>query len=314
MALLDLVPKIFTAQFLDMDEQTNIYRPLMQDRSSELPYGDTIKLMKDTTPDTTYTATAQAGWNNLNNTQQNFKWPDPKLLTGDTVDLVVDKVFGDRFLVTPLQERRLRVNLVAQGIEKYGIAYRNQFNTDARAAFDAVKTDLPANSLDTTAKGRIDVTAANFGNDAHRDAVGEAIEDMTERVDYAHWPRTSTGRWLVVSPAYHRLIRDYIKSKNLNLVQSTILDNAFVSAQVFFWDGWNIIMDDSLGAGKTATDDAKHKMYFFQRNCVSYARELNVSRISESDEWFGRLMFFAMSYGIKLGQPERLYIVETSIT
>ena len=311
MPLVNLVPEIFSAQFLMQDEQTNVYRPLMEDRSAELPYGDTIKLNND---DTTYAAAAQSGWQNIDNTVANFKWPEPKLLTGSTTDLVVNKVYGDRFLVTPLQERRLRVNLVAQGIEKYGIAYRNQFNSDARAEFDTIKTVRAANSLDTTAKGRIETTAANFGNDAHRDAVGKAVEDMTERVDYAHWPRSATGRWLIVSPAYHRLIRDYIKSKNLNLVSSTILDNAFVSAQVFFWDGWNIIMDDSLGAGKTNADDDKHKMYFFQRNCVAFARELTTSNMVVSEEWFGRLMFFAMSYGIKLAQPSRLYIVETNIT
>ena len=305
MAYSELVPKVWRSVFLEEDRQTNIYRALMADYSADLAFGDTVYLPTD---GTSYSAGSNlhSTLGNVDETNiDNLKWPNPELLTPSRVGITLDKLFAKTILVTHTQARRLTANTMDKGAREQARAFREQFNSDARAALNGITGDSQTTALS--------VATANFGEEAHRNMVIGAIRDMTETVDYAHWPLDN--RYLVLSPAYMKILRDYVIAEKIPFVVSNVADEAFVRARIMEFDGWRLVADDSLDAGHATGDDDHHPMYFLQRGeGFSFIEELNITDIYTSREWFGDVFQIAQSYAVSAHQPSKIRVKKTTIT
>lgn len=304
MALVDNIAKAFSVRLLQQFYQTNIWRNLVQDRSSEI-LGNSVQFPIDTTdydPDdvsSTYTPE--------NTTLSNFEWGDPALTTMGEVTLTLDKAYKVNRLISFITERRIRPSLMASAVEKSARKIREQLNGDIRGEFNNLADSRKVSD-------DIAVTAANWGNAAHLKAIDDALRAATVKADYEHFPR-GVARTVVVSPAVHDLIVENIITKNPNLVSDVALDQALIQAGAVRYRGWTIVMDDSLPAGTTADDDGNHNMYFMIRGVgVGYAGELRNQRVVNSEVYMGVRIIGVFSWGNKIIEPGKLLIQKTEIS
>lgn len=303
MAISDMVAKIAAARFEENFYQSNIWMSLVDDRSSEIAeHGDTVQIPVDGTEYEANDISSAGGRADATRTQ--LQWTTPTIVTGNKVDLVANKSYDINVLVGTLQERITRPSFINKASQSTARAFREKLNADLRATFDGV----------TAARTAISTSSANFGNEAHQNAVDKALRDARVHADYLSWPRGG-ARVVVVSPAYYDLIDENIIDKNVYFNASSTNDLAAIEGEVMRWRGWTIVMDDSLAEGTANTDDGNHNMYFMNRGQgLAYAGVLMNMTMIRSEIYRGNLVQGLMAYGSAVINPTKLMLQKTSIT
>ena len=307
MAVADIVPVVHSAAFLQPYIQDNIWMQMVRDDSRLVAgRGDTISYPSDETDYETLAPVDDS--TNLGRgydaTLAQIKWADPHLVTAGKVDLVLNKFYNVNAIVHTTQDLRTLPGMLQNVMRKQSERLTEQANKDIRDEFDTLTAGRVAGT--THADLNIAVTSANWGNDAHLNAIVEAIKTATVAADYAKIPRA--GRTVVVSPAVAALIREKLVSDRNFLVRGAT-DTAMLEAALGMYDGWTIVPDNSMGdGGTTANDDAEHTMYYLRRGVgVAYAGDLRRMRSFESEEWKGILSRGEYAYGVKVIEPSKVF-------
>ena len=302
----DIIARTASAVWLEDFYQMNVWPALAADMSSEIPgYGDRIEMPSD---DTAYAMNALHSITTANligTNVANHQWSTPIAVTGNKVDLVLDKAYDISVLIGTVLQRRVRPSYMESAVKHSARVFREKFNADVRGALDAAAGPQQLTAITTT--------AANYGAAAHITAIGNTLRTAKETADYAHWPRGS-NRVCVASPSYHDLIGERIIDRNIRL-QGTANDMALIFGEVLYYQGWTIVMDDSLDEGKAAGDGDHHTLYFVNRGeGFGFAQEIRGLRIVDSEVYRGQLLQGIMTHGAVINRPSKIRICKTNIT
>lgn len=301
MALTDVIGRIFGPAFQTEYYQANIWPQLAADLSSELPFGDTLELPSDAT---TYALNSRTATQARSSTVTDHARSAPAVVNGSKVNLVVTEYDDVDVLIPTAAQNQVRPSFVSNAIFHSARIMSERLSNDIREKFDAL--------TGTSVLGNIAVTAANFGNAAHVTLIMQRIRDADKSMNAGHLPRP--GRYLSVGPTYYDLILQQLIDDKLFLVTGAT-DNAVVNAQIPRYRGFDIVMDDSLGVGETATDDANHNMYFGLRGeGISYATQVRNLRAFESENYKGIRVTGDLFHGNLVNQPSKVRIAKTVIS
>lgn len=309
MANTDIVQKIAAAQFQRAYYQNNIWRALIDDRSAELPdHGNTLNIPTDSTA---YVVNNRTNMGLDVTDSDNFKVTKPIVVSANGVDLVVNQTKDISVLVAQLVELQTRPSFLTSATEKSGRVARETVNNFLRTTYNGIQADAATGTRRVSAA--IAVTTANWGKEAHQNALDEAIRDATVKADEEHWPRE--GRVCVSSPAVMDVVREEIISKNPPLQSSPALDDALINARAVVYRDWVFVMDDSMGP-VNASMDADQTLYFMLRGQgLSFAERLNQLRvIADPAEYHGTLLKGILFYGAAITDKSKLLIQKHAIT
>ena len=244
-----------------------------------------------------------------------LKRGEPDIIDTEYVDLVIDKSYDLDIVINPLAERRLRPSLRQEVAMQRARKARERWNTDVRAAFDAIPDARKVGD-------DIAVTTGNWGNAAHLNAINKALRDATLKADTGYWPggegdetTANMPRIAVMGPAMYHLIRQYLIEQKLYL-STPITDMAAARARVMQWEGWTLRMDNSIKVAHGAADDANHNIYFLIQGTdgVGCLKELEDVRTIESELYKGERTMGTWTWGVKVINDSKLMIQKTAIS
>lgn len=302
MPLTDGIGTVFSAAFLTQYYQTNVWMGVVDDRSAELEFGDSIDMIVsdfDTVVTPRSKSTAQS------DAVSSLTWGQPHVGDVTKATLTIDRYPEVQELVPLVAATQIRPNLVAEKGQQAARKLLNTINDDIRDKVNAV-TDARARLTDIT------VTAANWGNENHVTAIFNAFEEAALEMDEGYIPED--GRNLYTSPDMYNLIVKSLIERKLFLVNG-LNDQMVVDRTVPRYYGFNIMKDNSVGAGHSATDDDKHTMYFLRRGeGITFAGQLRNFRTFQSEQFKGYLIQALYAYGAAVNQPEKIRLAKTVIS
>ena len=302
MAIADAITPLVKAELETRFYQSNLWPSIADDQSAQLPYNDQLVFVSDATD---YSLGEQTRAEFQSATASNHARGTPNVATTGEVTGTVDQYKDIDILVTNAVMYQVRPNVLQRVMSDAARAFENDFNNHVRSIFNAAPTGSKLADVSTS--------AANWGNAAHLGMIRERFFDAMEALDYAHVPRE--GRVAVVSPAVYRLILEKLEADKVPYAQAPVIDGATVMGQVFMLNGFEVLSDDSMPAGTTASDDANHTMYFMARGIgLSYARQFRDIQTIWSEQYRGWRTMGVHGYMAVLNQPSYTRIAQHKIS
>ena len=303
MGVEDITGKTFDMMFLEDYYADNVWPALVADYSAKVEAGaKSVELPID---ETQYTVSQIPDAQITNPTRSQLEWGTPNVFDAGKMVLDLNRSFEINTLIGKLPELVTKTNPQGSAVKHTARVLLEQVNKDLRGEFDGA----PNSSLVGAA---ISTSAANFGNNAHRDAILKSLRDAAKKADIASWPRSD--RYVVVSPAYFDILDEALLDKNYSF-SGEINDRAFTERLLPPYKGWNVVMDDSMDSDETAST-ANHFMYFGRRNeGIAYAQRLDETDvIPKSEKYKGALIRGMNLYGVEIVAPKKVLLQKTTIT
>ena len=308
MAVADAIAQIYRALFEYQYYQNNLWMRMVRDLSPELEYGGAINLV-------TSTYNGPGGATNTDRTLDQIKsenlnqhtWPDPVIGSLTNVKFEPDDIHITSELVSAIHERLVRPNILEEKATQAATKMREEVNND-------IRDKLNGTTNTTTLAPSITVTAGNFGNAAHATAIDTSMRNM--RLELTKWHVPQDNRYMIMSPDYEDILINKIITDR-NFFVSGVTDEAAVNGAIGRWRGFFILVDDSVGEGRTNTDDANHTMYAMRPgDALSFARVLELMHTvsPEASPYIGAWMRGLNYYGSILDKPRNASVTKTSIT
>ena len=308
-----ILSEIMGATFVERLYQMNLWRNYVQDYSSELPYGKSIKIPV-ISPDSDKTGVANAYEDtpadlanySEDSTAAQLLRGTPQMFGVGEVTLNVNQEKEVDFIVSAVAERRVRPPLMAAHTAQVARRITEQINQDIRVIYDGAANEVSS---------AIATTSAAFGNAAHQDKIAAALIEAQIVADGSPHYFPENGRICITSPRNYAAVVAYLIKEKLYLTTG-ITDRAVADADVVRFAGWTIIKDNSLGTGKAASDDATNSFYFLAQGypAVAGAYELSGMRTFDSEVYRAMRTTGIYTYGHVIQADHRLLIQKTNIT
>ena len=275
MPLSDLTATVFRRNLEQALFQMNVWAALAQDESAQL--GDGAVTLTIPTDATVYALTTHTLANVLSATVGDHARGTPTVVAASKVDLTRDAFYSIDVLIPTWVLPTSGVTFTAEAASRMARVFVQQVNTNLRAKLLAVTA--------VTGAATITVATADWGNAAHLTAIDNALRAQALALDGVFVPRE--GRVAVTSPEMQDLIQEKLLTNN-TFFPSAINDRIAVNRELPRYRGFDIVMDDSVGIGHTASDDARQLMSHFARGLgVVYAQDIRGIRGMESETYRG---------------------------
>ena len=304
MANTDNAAKIFAARFQETFQHMTPWLSLVQNWTSEMNgYGNSIVVPY-------YTATAHTGVKEdealgKDITKGGLKWADPTVAEASVTTITADQTFGINVMVGSIAEQYMRTNFISEvAMRQANLA---QFNV-SKSIRDQITSDISTVSKEVT------VATGDWGKAAHQTNVAAAIQEMGTEMDMAYAPMS--GRYVVVNPNMRDIIVNWVLSQGATFLNNPVNDAAMTNNTVTRLYGFNVVVDNSYGGDHTASDDAKHDMFFsIAGQGVGFIMPMTVApRVFQSEVVAGYRCQGIYNYGSKVTNTSIVFRVRQKIT
>ena len=302
MALIDAVPEIMSPVLEQALLQQNVWPALCTDLSSQLAGGgDRLIIPSDAT---VYTVNSRTAALTFSATIADHARGTPTIAGATVVNLDPDAYYNVDVVVPTWVQYSIPAPLLAEVSSRLANAFIEQANNNLRAKLLAIATTA---QIDT-----ITVKTAEWGNTAHLTALAKTFRGNALNLDGVKVPRE--GRVTTVSPEVQDLIQEKIITDKFFL-PSGITDSILVNRELPRYRGFDVIMDDSVGVGHSATDDNRHLMSHFRRNMgIVYAQRLIGVRGFESETYRGIRVVGDLVVFTLVSRPSLVFVTKHVIT
>ena len=301
MALTDAIGKVFERRFMDNFYQNNVWYAVARDFSSSLSYGDNLELSfseHDAVVNKRNKANAQSG------AVADHRRGDPHVANLRTVTLNISQYTDIDELIPYTPNSQSAVPVASRVAAEAAIKSIEIVNNDIKDKVNAY-TGTDAN-LDPVV-----VKTGDWDTEAHRNAIDAKIRQAGVALDNKFVP--AQGRMMITSADVFDQIRELVIEKRLLLVGGAT-DRALLDSEVLMYRGFTIVKDLSAGSGTTATDDAKHTMYFTRAaDAIAFASQLRLMKMIDSEMFRGQRILGQHNYGIEVYDPRKIIIVKHTI-
>ena len=228
-------------------------------------------------------------------------------MTSGAADLVADTGYDFYEAVGDLVRQTIRPDLMSESARQHGRLYANNISASCRAKTVAITdANIGAEVTYTVATG-------DWGGNAHRTAVLDALDELKQEMDADGAP--TNGRVVVVNLETDSVIRKAMRAGNIHFA-GPINDRLVQLGEFPLYAGFNIVPDPIVARGHAATEDALQDMFAF---VVGEGGSL-ARRISLTPEIFRDRVYKAMSiqgsylFGTAVHQPSKFYRCDVTIT
>lgn len=309
MANADNIGAVFSAEFLRLFRQYNVWRAVSKDYSTEVAqFGDSINIPGEVAVDFTETDVTKA--DAQGEVLANHTYGDPNIVSSTSVVLNIDKYMRINELIPGVTMEQVRFDLVSNAGERAATTFDQEFNRDIRGAL------TPTTVLDTDRQvGAFTVTAAQFlagTQAAFLTNLGSALDDAAIQANYEHWP--SEGRWAIVSSRVYAYLIRFLISENIHY-QGDMNDQMVAGMSLPRFKGWTLVPDASPGDGTGNNDDGKHTIFYgVLGHGIASAMQTRFVKVRDSETFDGVRIQGRQQYGTKVNQATKLMKTLISIT
>jgi len=223
---------------------------------------------------------------------RNADIPDPEALDTASTTLVIDQAKGFNFAVDDIDKVQVRGELIEQAMieASYGLrdkadSYIAGFYTEAASANLIGSDAVPIVPTSTTAY--------------------EYLTDLFTKLDEANVP--SGGRWCVVPPWFHGLLRKDKRFIEAGTVQTdAVLRNGMIGEAA----GFQVLKSNNV----RNTAGTKYKIMAGHSMAISYADQIVSVEAFRMEKRFSDAMKGLHIYGAKVVRPQALAVLTASQT
>lgn len=249
-----------------------------------------------------------------------FQWGKASMVAMTAVNLISNTLYTFNEEVNYPLDLHTAVNMATERASILAINAREKINNDVRDAIFGLGTtaDVTANpSHAGVRKSGITVKTGEWGNPAHITALSTAWRNMAKEADGLKIPRMASMRKWRVGPEIYDLLIEKFVTDRLLLVRGAN-DTAQVNGEVMEFRGMTYKLDNSMGVGHAATEDANaHMAFYVPGTAMGYIQ--TQFRMTSEDQFgvgssMNRVNRGAFQFGTALLLPRRMRIVPGNIT
>ena len=306
MAFADAIQNLFLPAFLREYYQDNIWMSVVNNRSSQLPWGDTLTLL--TSDDDIELDTTRTVANTRSTTASDHAWGAPHISEASSIEMKINKFVEVNELIPIMVQRQIRPDMSVSKAVKAARFVREEVNKQIRASAAAVS----GNSALTAVAS---VTAANWNSATHQTnvlrAFARAALSMQDKTAGIVPP---SGRVAIVSPDIFDVLAEALLAKNLYLQDGTN-ERVLARNEVNEIRTFRVMVDNSVGVGHTANDDERHKMFFLRPGeGISYIGQLEQMATMPNDRIYkGTVIQGQYAYAAEVDEPKKIRTIATVI-